>query len=106
MIYPDNRRALKIEYTIIQLNLDTQSLGNYLRKDCRNAIAHIRRDNAADNKRILISTKIVQELARYFIRNNLKVAESLYLVRCKGITHPIYADDTLIRTHSCGMAYE
>jgi len=113
-IYGAHKRSLHIQSSIEQLNLGGQDLGDYLWERCRNAIAHIKRannrtsikpDNAEDNRRIFISTHIICEIARYFIRHYLNLSESLYLVRCRGITYPLYADEAFVRTHGCKMAY-
>ncbi len=113
-IYGAHKQHLHIKSSIEQLNLGGRDLGDYLWEDCRNAIAHIKRaktrtsikpDNADDNRRILISTHIICEIARYFISHDLNLSESLYLVRCKGIPYPLYTDEAFIHTHSCKMAY-
>lgn len=73
---------------IKQLNLGNKKLGDYLHNDCRNAIAHIsgtkegvkiKYDLISDNLRILKSSRIVEELARYFIINDLKIKRKLFL---------------------------
>ncbi len=113
-LYSGIGNAQGLEDAVNQLSLGTQTLGDYLWEDCRNAIAHIRRennrtfirlDNAADNKRILISAYIIQELARYFIRSTLGVSEVLHLVRCRGISYPLYADEGFMNSHAYRMAY-
>lgn len=113
-IYGAHKQNLNIQSSIDQLNLGGRDLGDYLWEDCRNAIAHIKRannrtsirpDNAEDNRRIIVSTHIIREIARYFIRHNLKLSETLYLVRCRGIPYPLYADEEFISTYQCQMAY-
>ena len=114
LLYSGIGNAQRLDDAVSQLRLGSRTLGEYLWDDCRNAIAHIRRDNdrtsirldnAADNRRILISTYIVEELARYFIRNTLGVSEVLHLVRCPGTPYPLYADGDYVSSHPCRMAY-
>lgn len=98
-----------------RLPLGSQSVGNYLQDDCRNAIAHIKRragerrlllDSAVDLQRIQASTRVVQALAAYHIRNNLGLNSRLHLVRAKGYDFPLYADEMFLRRHVCRMAYQ
>ena len=82
-----NLTGINIE-DLSRINLGNKKLGEYLHNDCRNAVAHIngtkeglkiKYDLISDNMRILISTKIITELARYFILNELALKKKFCL---------------------------
>ncbi len=84
---------------IQQLSLGSKKLGEYLSDDCRHAIAHVRRrpgktalkfDLAAENKRLAISTRVVEHFSRYYIANDLKLAGKMCLVHSKDPYFPVY----------------
>ncbi len=97
-----------------RLNLNGKSLGEYLRDECRDAIAHIRRkpgkkridlDKAEDRLRVIISTDIVKVFAKYYIEHVLKLQKKLYLVRSGRGGFPFYAADEYIQENRCAIAY-
>ena len=97
-----------------RLNLNGKSLGEYLRDECRDAIAHIRRkpgkkridlDKAEDRLRVIISTNIVQVFAKYYIEHVLKLQKKLYLVRSGRGKFPFYADEKYTLENRCEIAY-
>lgn len=100
---------------IKHLPLNERSLGHYLYDDCRNAIAHIRRkpakkkfqfDTLEENMLLAISTRIIEELAKLYIKDELGLKNSLFLVRQKGKNFPFYADEQHIESHFCKTAYQ
>lgn len=89
------------------------SVGNYLYGDCRCAIAHIRRkpgerklllDSASDTARIAVSTRIVKDLAEFYIENHLGLRKRLWLVRKTRRAFPIYAEEKEMNTHGYNLA--
>jgi len=91
-------------------------LGKYLHEDCRNAIAHINRshgrrelriDDLDDLERFWISTYVVKEFARFYIKNELGLNKKAYLVRRKGRGFPTYVgEDELREKLDYKLAYE
>jgi hypothetical protein len=86
---------------LARLPLAGRSLGKYLLDNCRHAIAHIRRkpgaktidfDQLEDRVRIVLSTRVVREFARFYIREVLNLSEKLYLVRQTSRSFPVFAD--------------
>lgn len=86
---------------LARLPLAGRSLGNYLLHDCRHAIAHIKRragkktidvDQLEDRVRIILSTRVLKEFARFYISNVLDLSETLYLVRKTQCSFPVFAD--------------
>ena len=82
-----------------QLSLGSKTLGYYLLDDCRHVIAHIRRkpgktylklDLSAENKRLAISTRIVESFARHYIKTDLALTETMWLTRGKNRLFPVY----------------
>ncbi len=70
--------------------MDGRRLGEYLRDEGRDAIVHIRRkpgkkklefDKTKERHRIYTGTRIVQNVAEYYIENHLKLDKQLYLKR-------------------------
>jgi hypothetical protein len=96
---------LGINEAVKELRLGPKRLGDYLRDDCRDAIAHIRRkpgkrklrfDSADEDLRLGLSARITEALARYYIEYELGVTDSLYLVRKRGRGFPTYLDSDTI----------
>lgn len=92
MAEPEKHRRLDRLY-IDQLELGGRTLGTYLREDCRDAIAHIRRyqglkeidlDLLEERTRITFSSKAAEALAETFIRDELGLTKSAILVRPRG----------------------
>lgn len=98
------------------IDLNEKKLGDYLYDDCRNAIAHIKRnrpekvgiklDSYIDEKRIAISTSIVKKYARFYVENKLKLTKYLFLVRRSGKGFPIYRDKEYTSKYICTTAYK
>jgi hypothetical protein len=91
-----------------RLPLAGRPLGNYLNDDCRHAIAHIRRrpgkkvlefDVSVESRRLAVSTKIAQRLARHYIRAVLRVNKTMYLVRKGGRGFPCYVPEEWLSTN-------
>ena len=81
-------------------------LGDYLQEDCRHAIAHVRRkpgrtplkfDDDEESARLTISSRVTEGLAEHYIRTELGVTESMYLVRRRGRGFPEYLDEAALR---------
>jgi hypothetical protein len=113
------RKRNRIRLTNSDLNrlpLSGKSIGQYFYDDCRNAISHIYKrqaeklrlklDTPAENMRIALSTRVIKEFARFYIKNKLQLQHSMYLVRKKGRGFPVYVKDVDIRRMSCKIAYE
>jgi hypothetical protein len=95
-----------IQSDIALLQLGRRRLGDYLRDDCRNAVAHIRRklgrtsidlDEPEDRWRIAISVRIIKAFAAYYIRESLELNEHLYLARRRHRDVPIFLDSEAMR---------
>lgn len=114
--YRKKRERLYItEYQLKILDIGVKKLGNYFYDDWRNAIAHIRSkpgkrslklDTQIESRRLAVSTRVVQEFARLYIRDELKLDKKLYLVRKSGRGFPFYADDDYLRKNYCTAAYK
>ena len=73
-----NRKKIRVgNETLKRLQLNGKKIGNYFYDDCRNATAHIFRrkkggkiklDTPDENVRIKISTEIIKEFARLYIK--------------------------------------
>jgi hypothetical protein len=98
------------------LGLGTKKLGNYFYDDRRNAIAHINTrcpgkavlkfDTFEESHKAYASKHIMEEFARLFIRDELKLDKSLYLVRSKKDGgFPTYVDNAFLRQHGGKKAY-
>jgi hypothetical protein len=107
-------RDLHIDDYLKRLNLGGRSLGEYLDKDCRDSLAHIRRkpgkvsfspDNAQDNKRIAISTAVVRNLSRFYIEEHLKVRELMYAIKATDQSLPEFFPESEVRMHPGIHAY-
>ena len=104
-------QGLNIDKNYIKLlPLNRRKLGEYLLNDCRHAIAHIKRkpggrvlrfDSGEENRRIMASTQVIRELARYYITHVLNVRKCLYLGREGQRGFPRYVTETeLNSSHS------
>jgi hypothetical protein len=76
-------------------------LGETLQDDCRHAIAHIRRragkralrfDRSEENRRIAVSTNVIQRLAKLYVKDVLALRDVVFLVRKGGRGFPMYVD--------------
>lgn len=116
-VYRKNRNKLRISRDDIkELPLNGRKLGNYFKNDCRDAISHlfsrckgkkrIKIDTPNDNNLISRGRWIIEEFARFYIENELKLQKKLYLVRKGGKGFPIYLDKEYIGSHYCKIAYE
>lgn len=115
--YSANRGKIRIDkFDCNRIQNNRQKLGNYFYDDCRNAIAHIFKlrkgkrkvkiDNVNDNLRIMISTRVIKEFARFYIKDKLQVQKHMHLVRKKDHGFPVYVKEKYLREHSCKKAYE
>ena len=100
---------------IRQLPLGAKKVGEYLLDECRHAIAHIRRwpgstslkfDVGAESMRLLISTRVVEQFARHYIKNVLGLRGEMCLVRKKGRGFPVFVDAAYLHHHHCVPAYK
>ena len=113
--YKRKPRGLRLNQDEVKrLSLNRRSLGRYLRDDCRDAIAHIRRkpgkkklelNRTEERTRITISVRVVRAFAKYYISDVLNLKGRLYLVRKTNRGFPIFADDEYISKHGCVKAY-
>jgi hypothetical protein len=112
-----NSQKLRISTEdIARLPLAGRQIGNYLYDDCRNAIAHINRrkvgklkislDKPEDISRIALSTSIIKEFARFYIKDKLKLMKKMWLVRKGQRGFPTYVKEELLRTANFTIAYE
>lgn len=109
-----NRLLVSVD-TINHLPLNRKSLGNYLYDDCRNAIAHIKRekwkvelklDSFEDARRISMSTNVVKKCARFYIENTLNLQRKLYLIRKNEKGFPVFVDEKYMKQFPCTTAYK
>jgi hypothetical protein len=116
-VYRKNKNKLNIsEDYINSLPLKGRKLGYYFKDDFRNAISHIFKrkegkkiikiDTPNDNILINKGRIIIEEFARFFIENELKLKKKLYLVRKRKRDFPLYVNEDFIRKHCCKVAYE
>jgi len=99
-----------------QLPIKHKRIGNYFYDDCRNAIAHlfkrktgstkIKIDTLEDNLRIVISKRVIEEFARYFIKDRLQLNSHMYLVRKNGRGFPVYLPVEETAQVHCKLAYQ
>lgn len=101
-----------------RLPVGNLSVGNYMYDDCRNAIAHITRlagrkrlevDDLDDQERFYISARVMEGIARFYIKHELGLDRRLYLVRkvrksSRGFPQYLAEDD--LRKGSYVVAYE
>jgi len=100
---------------INRLPLNGRSLGEYLKDDCRHAIAHIRRSSPArtslrfdvleENLRFALSADLVASFAKHYILHELGLRKKLFLVRVKGKRFPVYLDESDMRSQVARLAY-
>jgi hypothetical protein len=97
----DKELALALNENVRDLPLTGRTVGGYLQEHCRHAIAHIRRhpgkavlefDNEENINEFFRSARLLEALAKYYIRNVLGVKETLFLARHRGKGFPIYLD--------------
>jgi hypothetical protein len=113
----ENRRA-ELGYAprdVSDLDLGGSTLGNYLHEDCRNAIAHITRndptrtaidfDDLRDHARVARITRIAESLAKVYIRDKLKLVGRLYLVRPASGGFPRYVTEDEAKAGTFSAAY-
>ncbi len=103
------------EEIINRLPLNGRSLGEYLKDDCRHAIAHIRRSSSArtslrfdvleENLRFALSTDLAASFARHYIIHELGLRKKLFLVRVKGKRFPVYLNESDLRGQVARLAY-
>jgi hypothetical protein len=96
------------------LPLGLRSLGQYMLDDCRHAIAHIKRkpgkkrldlDSGDERMRLTISARVMEVFSEHYIREVLGLREQLHLVRRRGGTFPVFADEATLRTGGYQRAY-
>jgi len=115
--YRKNRNGIRLSTDeISKLPLNNKKLGNYFLDDCRNVIAHIVKrkpglttiqlDNPDDNLRIKMSTYVIEEFARFYIKSELNLTKNMYLVRKNGKGFPVYMDEDDTKKCSCPLAYK
>lgn len=104
-IWRNNQGELRrsIEFDIEKISIGSKKIGEYFYHDFRTAISHlytlrsgikkIKIDSLDDNIRIMRGRRIIQEFARFYIENELKLQKRLYLLRkCKN-GFPVYLDE-------------
>jgi len=115
--YQKKREKIRFsKYDLDRLPLKGKRIGNYLYDDCRNAIAHIFKrkpgkvkikiDTPADNTRIIVSTRVIKEFARFYIKDKLQLQKKIWLVRKKGKGFPVFVNEDFIKSNPCVIAYE
>lgn len=103
-IWRNNQSELRnsIKYDIGKISMGSKKIGEYLYHDCRTAISHlytlrkgiktIKIDSLDDNIRIMRGRRIIQGFAQFYIKNELNLEKSLYLVRKSKNGFPVYLD--------------
>jgi len=104
------------KHDLDRLHLIGKKIGNYLYDDCRNAIAHIHKrepgkvkikiDTPADNTRIILSTRVIKDFARFYIKDKLQLQKKMWLVRIKGKGFSVFANEDFIKRNPCVIAYK
>jgi len=98
-----------------QLPVGSRKLGEYLDDDCRDAIAHIRRwpgkkaldlDRRGERMRLAINVGVVKTFAEHYIREQLALRDSVYLVRLTPRGFPTFADPQTLRSRRVWRAYD
>ena len=96
------------------LSLKDKSVGQHLYDDCRNAIAHVKRqpgktvlkfDDLQEDTRMATSAIMLESFARYYISHELQLNKSLYLVRKNKKGFPFYADNEYLNKYGGIAAY-
>ena len=100
---------------LTRLHLGKQTLGDYLYDDCRNAIAHIERvpgkkeleiDDLDDLERIYISTRVIEDFAKYYVKSELGLTEKLHLAKKTRSGFPVYLAESQLWGKGYKIAYE
>ncbi len=100
---------------LTRLHLGKQTLGEYLYDDCRNAIAHIERvpgkkeleiDDLDDLERIYISTRVIEDFAKYYVKSELGLTEKLHLAKKTRSGFPVYLAESQLWEKDHKIAYE
>jgi hypothetical protein len=103
------------EHDIALLALGDRTLGQYLRNDCRHAIAHIRRkpgekvlelDSTVERERMSASTRVIQAFAKHYIENAIGLRSRMYLVRKHKGSFPVFVDEKTRAETGYKTAYE
>ena len=91
------------KYDVEKISMGSKKIGEYLYQDCRMAISHlytlrkgiksIKMDSLEDNIRIMRARRIIQEFARFYIKNELNLQKKLFLVRKNKNGFPVYLDE-------------
>lgn len=101
---------------IKELPLNGKSLGDYFKNDCRHAIAHIKKepgrkraelniDVGVDIKRMKLSSSVLEEFAKYFIKNELNLDKKCYLVRERRKEFPKFVTEQIYKQMHYEIAY-
>lgn len=110
----DRARLHLLASELDALSLGARPLGNYLLDDCRHAIAHIKRrpgrkrldlDVQGERMRLSMSTRVVAAFAEHYIRERLRLTETLHLVRPTRGGFPVYANDETLARGGFRRAY-
>jgi hypothetical protein len=114
--YKKKRNELMIQdHHLSSLPLNGKTLGLYLQKDCRHAIAHIRRkpgkrkldlDKLDERTRISLSVNVVKAFAEHYINYSIGLDDSLYLVRKSKNTFPLFTEKKSIWEKGLSPAYK
>ena len=114
-VFRKPRARLRIDqFYLDRLPLNGRTLGHYLRDDCRDAIAHIRRkpgrkkldlDKPDERMRLAISTRVVEAFARYCISDVLGLTEHVDLVRPRKGGFPSFVDRQKVLNGDFRLAY-
>jgi hypothetical protein len=100
---------------VARLPVGARQLGDYLQDDFRHAIAHIRRkpgrtairfDNLDDEERLGLGVSVLEDLARFYIETELKLTETLLLVRPRTRGFPRYLSSEEREAGWFRLAYE
>lgn len=98
-----------------RLPLSGKKLGDYFYHDCRCAISHIIRpkdgkrkilvDSPEDNSRMVVGRRVIEEFAELYIEEVLQLNKTMYLVRKRGDTFPVYLSRDEMQEAYCTLAY-
>jgi len=111
-----NKRKVHVaKEHLTRLHLGKQTLGKCLYDDYRNAIAHIERapgkkeleiDDLDDLERTYISTRVIEDFAKYYIKSELGLTEKLYLAKKTRSGFPVYLAESQLWEKGYKIAYE
>ena len=100
---PQCLRIHEVRSDLEDISLGSRSVGEYLRDDCRHAVAHLKRDplrgrhidvdDLQDRRRMELSSRIVTEFARCFIEDRLGLRKRVYLEIGRRGAIPVYRPD-------------